>query len=460
MVSLNPNPANGVHATVMIVEDDAFVRESLCEVVQAAGHATINARDGKEAIDRLAKQPVDLLLLDLELPRVHGMDVLRQAVDAHPDMPVVILTGKGTISMAVEATRLGAYDFLEKPPDLGRILVTVRNALEKSRLQRQRDLLLNETSERYRMVGTSETMQQIYRLIDRAAATLSRVLIRGEHGTGKELVARAIHMNSDRSAEPFVAVNCAAIPETLIESELFGYEKGAFTDATDAHPGKFEQAQGGTLFLDEIGDMSLMTQAKVLRALGESTIERLGGIRTIPVDVRIIAATNKDLEQEMKQDNFREDLYYRLDIIAITIPPLRHHREDIPDLMTYYLDYFVRTMDRVPKILAPNALTVLMEYDWPGNVRELRYLVERLMVLSESETIRARDVETALNNSVHQAAHPSSSSLREARERFEHAFILQTLNTHDWKIQNTAKTLGIERTHLWKKMKQYGIKQG
>ncbi|NBC18256.1 MAG: response regulator, partial [Bacteroidetes bacterium] len=329
-------------ARVLVVDDDPYLRENLRGILRDAGYDTEEAPDGQQALEVLAARPVDLTLLDLKLERsrVSGMDVLRHLAGNGMDVPVVIVSGEGTIRTAVEATRLGAYDFLEKPVSQERILLTVRNALDKVQLQRERDRLLDEVSQAYRMIGSSPAVREIYALIDRAAQTGSKVLITGESGSGKELVAHAIHQKSDRSGAPFVVVNSAAVPEDLIESELFGYEKGAFTGASRAHAGKFAQADGGTLFLDEIGDMSLPTQAKILRVLEAGRITPLGGRAPQEVDVRLIAATNKDLTAEVHTGRFRRDLYYRLNVIHIRVPPLRQRREDIPALIDYFLLYF------------------------------------------------------------------------------------------------------------------------
>lgn len=445
-------------ATILVVDDDPVILTRLQEILRDAGHHTEKAVDGKEALDVLARCDIDLMLLDLELPRVSGMEVLRQSVASHPQMPVIIFSATGTIQTAVEATRLGIYDFLEKPADRERILLTVRNALEKVRLQRQRDHLLEEARWRYRMVGSGPAMQRIYRFIDKAAAVQSRVLIVGESGTGKELIARAIHQNSSRVAGPFVAVNCAAIPEELIESELFGIE-GRVATGVAARAGKFEQADGGTLFLDEIGDMSLMTQAKILRALAENQIVRVGGSKPIPVDVRVITATNKDLEAEMKVGNFREDLFYRLCVINIDVPPLRERREDIPSLVDHFVLLEAETNELPPKQLERRALAMLVEYDWPGNIRQLQNVVERLVAFSDGETIAARDVAEALNRLKTEVPTHPPPSLGEARDRFERDFILKTLIAYDWKIQESATALGIDRSNLWRKIKHHSIEQ-
>ena len=445
-------------AQILIVDDDPHVRAGMGDILEHTGYTVLEAGDGKTALDRIGTEPIDLVLLDLQLPRVGGMEVLHQTMAERPALPVVIISGKGTIQTAVEATKVGAYDFLEKPVDAQRALLTVRNALEKAELQRQRDRLLNEAKAQYRMVGSSPPMQRVYTLIDKAAATNSKVLITGENGTGKELVARAIHHNSARVGEPFVTVNCAAIPESLIESELFGHEKGAFTGAKGTRKGKFEQANGGTLFLDEVADMSLMTQAKTLRALQEQQIQRIGGEKPRQVDARVIAATNKDLQGEIDAGNFRQDLFYRLNIIAIRVPPLRMRREDIPDLVRHFLEHFSDEMGVPVQSVSSGAMVELMSRDWPGNIRELRNVVERLVALSEATEIGTHAVREALDgHPVSSDAPDNLADLRGARERFERAFIQQALAEHDGGIQATAEALGIDRSHLWKKMKQYGL---
>lgn len=445
--------------TILIVDDDSLVRESLKEILSYRGYSCLEAGDGKEALEFLNKNPADLLLLDLKLPRVDGIEVLKQALGNYPDLPVIMISGHGTIQLAVEATKIGAYDFLEKPLEAERTLLTVRNALEKSLLLHQRNQLIQQAQQRYRMIGSSPEMKKVYALIEKAAASQAKVLIIGENGTGKELIAQAIHHTSNRAAASFVTTNCAAIPENLIESELFGHEKGAFTGAHAIHRGKFEQAHGGTLFLDEIGDTSLMVQAKILRAVEENMIQRVGSEHTISVDVRIIAATNKDLNLEMQQGNFREDLFYRLNVIAIYVPRLRDHQEDIDDLAQYFLQHFCEANGMPQKKLHPKALATLFHYEWPGNVRQLRNVIERLVVLSEHKIITAKETSEALQKIIPNPQEPIYTDLREAREQFEREFILKTLIAHHWKVQPAAATLGIERTHLWKKMKRYGIEK-
>ena len=456
-----PSHDTAPDAHILVVDDDPHVRASMSDILEHTGYTVLEAGDGKTALDRIDAEPIDLVLLDLQLPRVGGMEVLHQTAAEHPALPVVIISGKGTIQTAVEATKVGAYDFLEKPVDAQRALLTVRNALEKAQLQRQRDRLLEEAKEQYRMVGSSAPMQRVYTLIDKAAATNSKVLITGENGTGKELVARAIHHNSARAGEPFVTVNCAAIPESLIESELFGHEKGAFTGAKGPRKGKFEQAHGGTLFLDEVADMSLMTQAKTLRALQEQQIQRIGGEKPRRVDARVIAATNKNLKAEIEAGHFRQDLFYRLNIIAIRVPLLRARREDIPDLVNHFLVHFSDEMGVPVQSIASGAMVELMSRDWPGNIRELRNVIERLVALSETTEISPRAVQEALDgHPVPDDASDDPAGLRGARERFERAYIRQVLAEHDGGIQATAEALGIDRSHLWKKMKQYGLRSG
>jgi two-component system nitrogen regulation response regulator NtrX len=446
-------------ATLLIVDDDLYVRESLREILSDSGYAIEEAADGKIALDILAQRPVELMLLDLDLPRVSGMEVLRKVTSNFPEIGVVIISGKGTIQLAVEATKLGAYDFLEKPLEAQRTLLTVRHAVEKFLLVRQRNRLLEETKARYRMIGAGAAMQRIYRLIDKAAFSQSKVLILGENGTGKELIARAIHHNSARSSEPFVTVNCAAIPENLIESELFGHQKGAFTGAYVSHKGKFEQANRGTLFLDEIGDASPLLQAKILRALEDGVIERVGGEQPIPIDVQVIAATNKDLHQQTIDGSFREDLYFRLNVIVIEAPPLRERREDIPLLIDFFMKQCIEQKRLLPKKLDLGVMKILTAHDWPGNVRELHNVIERMMVLSENEVITARDANIALHKNDPELENSIFKPLLQAREQFERDYILKALVIQNWKIHETAAMLGIERSHLWKKMKQYHIEK-
>jgi len=442
---------------ILVVDDDPFFRESLNDILVDEGYATAQAGDGKTALDMLEQNgDYDLMLLDLDLPRIKGMQVMKQVAESKPELPVIIISGAGTIPVAVQATKIGAFDFIEKDDDPRKTLVKVRNALEKSNLLRQRNRLLAEQKERYKMVGSSPAMADIFSFIDRAARNSSKVLITGDSGTGKEMIARAIHNTSERAGGPFVAVNCAAIPENLIESELFGHERGAFTGAQNRKIGKFEAAHTGTLFLDEIGDTSLMMQAKILRVLEDNIIERLGSTKPTSIDVRVIAATNKNLELEMTEGNFREDLYWRLAVLTLDVPPLRQRREDIADLVDHFLAHFCGQESMPRKYLAPPATRLLIEHDWPGNIRQLRNVVERLTMLTDGDTISPKHVAEALQKSHAPAQDEEAHTLRAAREQFEADYIHNTLLSHDGNIQATADALGIDRTHLWKKMKRFG----
>ncbi|MFQ5638391.1 MAG: sigma-54-dependent transcriptional regulator [bacterium] len=448
----NPNP------TLLIVDDDSHVRESLNEILSYHRYRCLEAGNGKQALDLIKKNRLDLILLDLRLPRVDGLDVLKQSIQLKPDLPVIIISGHGTIPLAVEATKKGAYDFLEKPLEAERTLLTVQNALEKNFLKLQRDQLLEEVQKRYQMIGNDPEIQKVFSLIDSAAKVDSKVLISGEQGTGKELVARAIHHNSGRLGKPFVPVNCSAIPESLIESELFGYVKGAFTGASSDRAGKFQQAAGGTLFLDEIGDMSLMMQAKVLRVIEDGCVQPVGSSKEVQADVRIIAATNKNLRAEIEEGNFRSDLFFRLNVIPISLPPLQERKNDIPPLAEYFLKKVCADEGLPKKSFSQTVWPILKGYDWPGNVRELRNLVERAAVLTADSLIEADILSEELCSQNYQPQlSESHQTLRQARAQFEREFILNTLAAHNNKIQQTADALGIQRSHLWKKMKRYGI---
>lgn len=460
---LNHGEAMNHTAVILIVDDDPHLRESVREILEFHNYVCREARDGREALDLLPHEKIDAMLLDLQMPRLNGLEVLRQSMSLKPDLPVIMISLHGTIASAVEATRLGAYDFIEKPLEAERLLLTLRNALHASRLREQRDHLLAEVKQRYRMIGRDEKMQNVFALIERAAKVDSKVLITGESGVGKDLVAKAIHYNSSRAEFPFVAMNCFAIPETLIESELFGYKKGAFSGADHDHPGRLQQAQRGTLLLDEIADMSLMMQAKVLRVLEDRTVTPLGSTETRQVDVRLLAATNKDLQQEIENGNFRSDLYYRLNVIPIHVPPLRERKEDIQPLAEFFLEEICRGQGLSQKRFAGNVWPLLQDHNWPGNVRELNNVVERAAVLSLDRVIDATLLREALQPAMPQpaAAKPTAraQTLEEARAAFERAFILQKLNEHDWEIMVTAEALGINRTSLWKKMQVLGLKK-
>ncbi len=443
----------------LIVDDDPYIREGIRDVLEHEGYETLEAGDGKTALDLLDDEPIDLLLLDLELPRVPGMRVLETLMERKLDIPVIIISGKGSIPTAVESMKLGALDFIEKPVDAQRILTTVRNILDRISRQRAHRLSLDEAFTRYAMVGTSTAIHTVYEAIDRAAATKAKVLIIGESGTGKEIVAAAIHRLGPPPDRAFIAVNCAAIPETLIESELFGHTAGAFTGARVDHKGSLELAHKGTLFLDEVGDMSLMMQAKLLRALETKEFRRVGGERTIHSDFRVIAATNKNLLGEVERGNFREDLYYRLSVITITVPPLRERTEDIDPLAEFFIRRTSSNNGTSPDIqTTTGAKATLRTHAWPGNVRELGNTIERLIVMNPGTILDARQVRDAIQqHETPTTANDPRQSLKDARTQFEREFIIATLDSHEWRIRDTAESLGIDRSHLWKKMRLLGI---
>jgi two-component system nitrogen regulation response regulator NtrX len=393
------------------------------------------------------------------MPRMDGLETLAELRRLRPDAPVVMISGHGTIETAVKATRLGAYDFVEKPLSLEKTLLTVTRALEHGRLERENSALRAQLGERTEIIGDSEPMRALREQIATAAPSNGRVLIHGENGSGKELVARAIHALSARHGRPFVEVNCAAIPDELIESELFGHERGAFTHALARRRGKFETADGGTLFLDEIGDMSLKTQAKVLRALEEQAFERVGGRETLRIDVRVIAASNRDLSALIAQGSFREDLFYRLNVIPIEVPPLRARKEDVPALVEHFARVACADNGKRLKAVSPAALTYFLTYDWPGNVRELRNMIERLVIMVPADTIGAEDLPPPLRARTETvgAAPGDGKPLKEARDGFERAYILAELRAQDWNMTRTAERLGIERSHLYRKIRAYGI---
>ncbi len=382
-------------ARVLVVDDERSIRNTLKDILEHEGYEVEVAENGTQAIQLAKEKAFDVVLCDIKMPQMDGIEVLVQLTELNPSLPVVMITGHGDVETAVEAIKKGAFDFLQKPLDLNRILVTIRNAMDKNKLIRETKTLRKKVYSKYEMVGSSKAIQQVRELIDKIAPTDARVLITGENGTGKELVAHLIHEKSNRANASFVEVNCAAIPSELIESELFGHEKGSFTSAIKQRIGKFEQANGGTLFLDEIGDMSLSAQAKVLRALQENKITRVGGEKDIPVNVRIIAATNKNLREEIERNNFREDLYHRLSVIVIHVPSLNERKEDIPELVDYFIDKICNEYGIAKKNIEPEAINLLQSYHYRGNIRELHNIVERLIILSD-QTITATDVQKYL----------------------------------------------------------------
>jgi two-component system nitrogen regulation response regulator NtrX len=444
--------------TVLVVDDEKSVRDSLKMILEYERYEVLFAENGEQALGKLALSEIDLVLLDVKMAGMDGLEVLQKIRHRSAALPVIMISGHGTIETAVEATKLGAFDFLPKPLDRDKLLVTLRNALQQSRLSKENKSLQEQFEGKYEILGKSSAIKEILHLIERVAPSEARVFITGENGTGKELVARAIHRKSKRAGELFVEVNCAAIPAELIESELFGHEKGSFTGATAQRIGKFEQADRGTIFLDEIGDMSLQAQAKVLRALEEGKIERVGGNKMIPVDVRVLAATNKNLEAEIKKGTFREDLYHRLKVIPIHVPPLRERREDIPMLVAAFIDDVCARNGMARKTVSPEVMSELEKRDWPGNVREIRNAVERLVILSQGTTIDMsvlgppsgyrNDLDNMLS---------MMGTFQEFKERAEAAFIRRQLEFNKWNISKTAESLDIQRSHLYTKMKKYGL---
>jgi len=445
-------------ARILIIDDEKAIRLALAGILQDEGHTAFLAESAEEALTRLAREDFDLLLLDVWLPGMDGLALLERVRTIAGIPPIIVISGHGNIDTAVKATRLGAYDFLEKPLALERVLLTVNHALADRNLRQQVRDLRQHLSVDEVLVGESEPMKKLQQQIRSAAPSNSRVLISGENGSGKEIVARALHRLSNRADAAFIDVNCAAIPEELIESELFGHRKGAFTGAIDERKGKFELADGGTLFLDEIGDMSVKTQAKVLRVLQEQTFQKVGGQQTITVDVRVIAATNKNLEQQIAGGGFREDLYFRLNVIPISVPPLRQRGPDIALLAEHFLRRFAAETGQRPKRLSADAGHLLRDYSWPGNVRELRNLMERLTILVPSELIDAIDIDLGAPRDQSAVAIDPALRLKEAREQFEKDFILQKLRQLGGNVSRTAEALGVERSNLYRKLNAYGIR--
>ncbi len=450
-------------ASILIVDDEAGVRASLGAVLRDEGFTVDAVGSGEACLERVQREAFDLILLDVWLPGLDGLATLERLRERSVDASVVIISGHGNIESAVRAIKMGAFDFVEKPLSIDKILLAVRNALRQRHLEAENRALRAHVDRQFTMVGESRPMRQLREQIAMAAPTNGRVLIFGENGTGKELAARSVHALSRRRAGPFVEVNCAAIPEELIESELFGHVRGAFTGAVADRRGKFEVAGGGTLFLDEIADMSLKTQAKVLRVLQEQVVDRVGGTTTIRVDVRVIAATNKDLPAEIRAGRFREDLYFRLNVIPIVVPALRERAEDIPLLAEHFLQQLAREYGRRAKRVSPAAMTLLSDYSWPGNVRELRNVLERLMIMVPGDTIEPRHLNLP---GVPVSPEPPSVvsdpvlPLLVARERFEKDYILRVLAAQRGNMSRTADALGVERSNLYRKMKAYGLAPG
>ena len=441
---------------VLIVEDDQSFAEQLSDTLKNEDYNVLLARDGSEALKILGNTVVDLCFLDLSMPGIDGMQVLENARESFPDIPIIMITGYATIERAVNAIQLGAYDFMEKPVSLDRLLLTAKRALEKRKLQLKNRWMANEILSRYKMVGTSQVMQQVYDMIDRIAPTETTVLITGDTGTGKELVARALHAQSRRADGPFSQINCAAIPDTLLESELFGYKKGAFTNAHNDKKGKIELANHGSLFLDEIGDLSLPSQAKILRAIENQIITPVGGVEDIEVDVRFFAATNKNLHELIKNGLFRNDLFYRLQTIEIHLPPLHERKEDIPELVRHFLQIFAREHNKYIEDIHPKAIQLLMQQEWPGNVRQLKSAIERMVIFASDKIISPQEAMLAIKNQNVMNIN-ASLTYQEAKKRFEKEFLTEALIAHNWDVAKTAAALKIHRTNLYKKMQQLKI---
>lgn len=450
--------------SVLIIDDEPNIRRMMETIHRNAGWETASAENGEAGLARLQTEHFDVVYLDLAMGGRDGIDVLKEIRLRKPDQIVIILTGHGSVEKAVEAIKLGAFDFLEKDFGKEKILITSRNALERCSLAEENRALRDRQTRRPELLGKSESIRNVLEQVAKVAPTNARVLIRGESGTGKELIAREIHERSKRSGGPFVKINCAAIPEDLIEAELFGSVKGAYTGSVATREGKFEEANGGTLFLDEVGDMSLRVQTKLLRVLQEEELEKVGDNRTIKVDVRVIAATNKDIDEEVSSGRFREDLYFRLSVVPIVSPPLRSHPEDIPLLVNAFLDAYCAENDLPRKALHSNVMELLKRYSWPGNVRELRNQVERMVIMSARNVIRLEDLAAEIRAFKASAPQPTSEAedhrkltLQAAKEEFERTLILRSLEQNEWNVTRAAEELGLERTNLHKKIKHYGI---
>ncbi len=446
---------------ILVVDDEPGIRQALGQLLEYEGYEVKTATGGAEGITIYESFRPQLVFLDVKMAGLDGLEVLKRLRQADPNATVVMISGHATIQTAVEATQLGAYDILEKPLDTDRVLVLLRNAFETRLLSEENERLRETIESRYEIVGRTYGVRALLERIDKVAGTPARVLITGENGTGKELVARAIHRGSPRAKKPFVEVNCAAIPSELIESELFGHMKGSFTGAIADRAGKFEQADGGTLFLDEIGDMSLSAQAKVLRVLQDGVVTRIGGSKPIQVDVRVLAATNKHLEDEIANGRFREDLFYRLNVVPITVPALRERREDIEQLVVYFLQQFAARDGLPARGITDEALVRLSALDWPGNVRELRNTVERLVILASASLITATDVERLVGK---RSAEPAGlgnlvdcTTFEEFKVAAERAFLLAKLRAFDWNVSETARALDMPRSNLYKKIERYAL---
>lgn len=450
-------------STILVVDDEPGIRSTVKDILEDEHYRVLVAEDGIQALDLLRASAVQLVILDVWLPRMGGMDVLAEIRRLYPDIEIIVISGHANIDIAVKAVKDGAFDFLEKPLSLDKLLTVVRNALQVVGLRKENKTLKSSIPAEDEIIGSCEAMKKVLEIIDQAALSDARILIMGENGTGKELAARRIHRRSARADKPFVEVNCAAIPDNLIESELFGHEKGAFTDAVSTRKGKFEVANGGTLFMDEVADMSLSAQAKVLRAIQELKFERVGSEESLAVDVRIIAATNRDIPAEIHKGRFREDLYFRLNVIPIVMPPLRDRREDIPLLVTSFLEKFA-TPDMPRHSVSPEGMELLVSGEWPGNVRELKNLMERVSVMCPDEVLSAERLRSFMGDGAqHRTAQEPlpeimGMKLNDARDEFEKNYILQKLKENAYNITRTAEAIGIYPSNLHAKIKKYGIR--
>lgn len=449
-------------AKILIVDDERSIRSTLKEILEYEKYQIEEAEDGAKGLKMIQENHYDVVILDIKMPKMDGIEVLEKAMLDNPETPFIMISGHGNLETAVECVKKGAYDYLQKPPDLNRLLITVRNALDKSNLIVETKVLKRKVSKTRDIIGESPAIKKIMETIERVAPTDARVLVTGDNGTGKELVARWIHEKSNRSKGPLVEVNCAAIPSELIESELFGHEKGAFTSAIKQRVGKFEQANGGTLFLDEIGDMDLSAQAKVLRALQENKITRVGGDKEIKVDVRVVAATNKDLIAEIDAKKFRMDLYHRLSVILLHVPSLNNRKNDIPLLAEKFVKETCEDYGMPIKTVTPSALEKLMEFDYTGNIRELKNITERLVILSGSK-ITDEDVENYVSNSTSSksptALFDQFEKFQDFKEHIERLFIEDKLKNNSWNVSKTAEILDIQRSHLYNKIEKYDLKR-
>lgn len=449
--------------TVLIVDDEESIRLTLQGILEDEGYHVALAVDGLDAMEQLQREIPDLVLLDIWMPRLDGLDTLQRMKSIYPGLAVVMISGHGTIETAVRSTKLGAFDFIEKPLSLEKVLVTVHNAIGMSRLKEENASLRGMVEERFEIAGDSEAARLLREQIRIVAPTSAAILICGENGTGKESVAHAVHRYSGRSDKPFVSINCASIPEELIESEIFGHEKGAFPGAVSQRKGKLDYADGGTLFLDEISELPLAAQARLIKVMEERRFERVGGGRVIDVDVRVMASANRSLEECVKDGSFRDDLYYMLNVVPFDLLPLRERREDIPALVEHFLEQFCKREMRELKTISPEAVEQLQAYDWPGNIRELKNIMERLVIMTPASIIQVDQLPyVILDNAARLGDHKLDHaleihSLKEAREEFEREFIMQKLDENDWNITRTAEAIELERSNLHRKIRSYGI---